>query len=318
MLRPHSIVFAVWLSPFLLAGPVLAEPLAILAAAEGTVQVVSGQGAARPATFGRPLERGEVVRVGAGGTATVVFNDGHVARLAAGSSLTVDDRGAEAGGDAAATVSGEVFSQVSKYVTAGSRQKGLVALSALRSGKGADSLPLIVAPRMTDLLDDRPSFRWRPVDGAQRYRLTLSGDEGDLWTKEVTTTGLEFPEDAKPLAGPGDYMWRLEAWSDRGRLREEESAFHVLGPERRDEVQAQIDRIAAGAGGADAAATHFLAGSYLYASGLYGDAAAHFEALGRIAPDSPAPHEALGNAYRAMGLMDLAVAEFEAALSLSR
>jgi len=318
MLRPRWIVVASMLFPVLLAGPVLADPLAILAAAEGAVEVVSGRGASQHATFGRPLERGDVVKVGAAGAATVVFNDGHVTRLAAGRSLTIE-AGAEASGDdASASVPGEVFAQVSKYVTAGSRQKGLVALSALRSGKGTDALPLIVAPRMTDLLDDRPSFRWRAVEGAQRYRVTLSGDDGDLWTKEVSTAELAYPADAAALPGPGDYVWRLEAWSDRGPLRDEESAFHVLEPARRDEVRGQIERIAAGAGGADSPATHFLAGSFLYASGLFGDAAAHFEALGRLAPESPAPHEALGHAYRAMGLMALAAAEFETALALSR
>jgi len=41
-----------------------------------------------------------------------------------------------------------------------------------------------------------------------------------------------------------------------------------------------------------------------------------FAALGGLFPESPAPHEALGNVYRAVGLMDLAAAEYQRALTL--
>jgi Flp pilus assembly protein TadD len=43
-----------------------------------------------------------------------------------------------------------------------------------------------------------------------------------------------------------------------------------------------------------------------------------FTELSRLSPDSPAPHEALGNVYRTVGLMDLAAAEFQKALELTR
>jgi hypothetical protein len=320
MSRPPVFFASVLFLSLLLSRPAMADPLAILASADGSVEVVSGKGGTpQRATFGRALEPGDRVRVGNPGSATVVFNNGRVVTLAAGSSILVDDRASESSGNGApATVPNEVFSEVSKYVTGGSTQKGLVALSALRSGKSSVALPLIVTPRMTDVLTDRPGFRWRAVDGAQRYRVILSGEEGEVWTREVTSTALEFPKDADALEGGADYLWRLEAWSDRGRLREEESAFHVLDAGRRDAVRSQVERIAAGAGGPDSPATHFLTGSYLYASGLLSDAAAHFETLSRLAPGSPAPHEGLGNVYRSMGLMDLAAAEFEAALALTR
>jgi prepilin-type processing-associated H-X9-DG protein len=317
MLRPPFVCIAVLLLLPSLSVQALADPAAILASAEGEVEVVGPRGAQR-ANFGLALEPGDVVRVGRGGAATVVFGDGHVARVPAGGSLTVEARGSEAAGADAQAVPAEVFAQVSKYVTAGSRQKGLVALSALRSGGNAEALPMILGPRMTEVLDDRPAFRWRPTAGARRYRVVLSGEEGELWSREIGDTSLAFPADAEPLAGPGDYVWRLEAWSEQGRLRGEETMFHVPDAGRRELVRAGLARIGAGAGGPETPATHFLCGSYLYASGVLGEAAAHFEALSRLAPDSAAPHEALGNAYRAMGLMDLAASAFETALALSR
>jgi Flp pilus assembly protein TadD len=110
----------------------------------------------------------------------------------------------------------------------------------------------------------------------------------------------------------------VRAFGDQGELRREESYVHVLATEDAAAVRAALARIGDSAGGANAPATRFLSGSYLSGSGLYGEAAAQFEALSRLSPDSPAPHEALGNVYRAVGLMDLAAAEYQQALTLSR
>ena len=52
--------------------------------------------------------------------------------------------------------------------------------------------------------------------------------------------------------------------------------------------------------------------------GLYVEAIPHFEALCRLDPESPGAHEALGNAYRTVGLSDLAAAESKKAVELSR
>ena len=131
-------------------------------------------------------------------------------------------------------------------------------------------------------------------------------------------TLLAYPRDAAALTPGADYLWEVQALSDNGPLRKESSYFHVLAGEEAAAVRVNVDRIGESAGGPKNAATHFLAGSYLFGRGLYADAALHFEALARLTPDSSAPHEALGNVYRAEGLMDLAAAEFQRALDLTR
>jgi Flp pilus assembly protein TadD len=93
--------------------------------------------------------------------------------------------------------------------------------------------------------------------------------------------------------------------------------FHVIGSDAATAVQGDLKRIADSAG-ASTPAGHFLAGSYLSGLGLYGEALRQFTELSRLSPDSPAPHEALGNVYRTVGLMDLAAAEFQRALELTR
>ena len=303
---------------FFLATPALADPYALIASVQGKVEVTSAKGGAPVrAAFGRPLERGDKVSVGAGGAATLYFSDGNVIELAEKSSVTVGGRvGSSAKVGPGAETQAGVYAQVSKVVTGGSRQTGLVALSPMRAGE--DRPPTILEPRRADVLDDRPAFAWRSVEGASRYKVSVSGADGELWSREATGVSLAYPADAAALPRDADYLWTLEALSDRGRVAREETAFHVVSPGIRDAVSADLESISRSAGGPDHPAAQYLEGQYAVGRGLYHDAAERFTKLSQLVPDSPAPHEALGTVYRAIGLMDLAAAEFQRALELSK
>ena len=318
--RPSAARFASVLMVAALLAPIVshAEPLAIVAAVKGRVTVTGGRGGPPiVAAFGRALERGDRMVVPAGGAATIFFNDGNVIELAEKSAITIGGRvAARPHGERSGGLPGEVYANVSRFVSGGSRETGLVALSALRGNPGP--VALLLEPRATELLDVRPAFRWRAMEGAVRYRLTVSGDPGELWSRELADTALEYPADAAPLAAGGSFLWEVRALGPGGELRHEESFFHVLAEADAAPVRAALERIGGSAGGPEAPAARFLSGSYLSGHGLYRDAAGQFEALCRLSPESPAPHEALGNVYRAVGLMDLAAAEYQQALTLSR
>lgn len=305
----------------LLAVPALAlaDPIAFVVAMKGAVQVTPA-GAKDPqrAALGRPLERGDQVKVGAGGSASLFFSDGNVIELGERSTITVGGKVGKDGNRVGpgGEVSADVFQKVSKFITSDSKNAGLVALAPMRSG-GAEAAPLALAPRRTALLTERPVFRWRAVEGATRYRVTLAGDDGDVWSREVETATLEYPGDVPPLSA-GDYLWKVQALSDRGPLRDEEVPFRVLAAADAQQIREHLDGIARATGEASAEAKHYVAGSYLMGRGLYDDAQPHFEALARLAPDAPGSREALGHLYRAVGLNDLAAAEFQKALELTR
>src|SRR5262249_35865714 len=157
-----------------------------------------------------------------------------------------------------------VYASVTKFVAGGSRQTGLVAMSELRSAPAESDSPFILSPRKTALLVDRPSFAWRAVPGATRYKVVLSSaDQGELWSNEVEGTSMDFPKDAKALASSGEFLWEVEARSDIKSLRRESSVFHVLPPSEADATRKNLDRIRDSAGGLDNPAARYLAGSYL-------------------------------------------------------
>ena len=292
--------------------PAHADPVAIIASLKGKVTVQSAR-SSEPvtATFGRALEAGDRVQLAAGSAATILFNDGNVAELGEKSSLTIG--GGAKGGKGGGKLPSDVFTQVSKLTTGGSRRSGLVVMAPMRSG-GVVAGPEPITPRQTDMLSARPSFEWRAVEGATRYRVTLSGDDGALWTREVASTKIAYPADAAALAPDHEWLWEVQAFGATGALGRASANFRVPAQADLDAVRNVLERIRAAG---ETPATRYLAGSYLHARGFQQDALAEFLALARIDPSSPAPHEALGDVYRAIGLMEQAAASYDRALDLT-
>jgi len=251
--------FAALLLAALPASIAHADSIAVIAQVRGKVEVTAAKGGApQRAVLGRPLERGDQVKVAGGSAATLFFNDGNVLDLASGSSVRV---GGQVGKGGKSGVSSEVFKSVSRFVAGGSRETGLIALSQLRSGPVGGDAPILIAPRRTALLADRPDFTWRAVPGASRYRVTISTAEGgDLWKRDVTGLTLAFPADAAPLAGSIEYLWEVQAFSDAKPLRSESSVFQVLPAAEAAAVRVNLGRIAESTGGAESEAARFLSG----------------------------------------------------------
>lgn len=288
-------------------------PLAFIAEVSGRVDV------ARPSakspergTLGLALQRGDKVQVASGGSATLLFNDGNLVALSEKSSITVGAQAQKARVSESNQVMASVFKSVSEGVVGGTSEKGLVALAPVRGGPAKTEI--ILAPRQTEIMDDRPTFRWRKVAGAVRYRVVVSGDAGELWHGETSDTSLGYPEDVTPLPRGVDLLWKVHASDDRGPRQDEENGFRIKPAEESQSIRHQLAQIDKRAGNAAA----FLAGAYLGGQGLFLDAIYRVEELVRLRPAQPGPHEALGQLYRAVGLMDLAAAELQTALTLSR
>jgi hypothetical protein len=307
------------IAAMLIASPVSGadEPAAIVASVSGHVDVIA-EGSIVPthATFGRPLARGERIVVAPGGRVTLLLRDGSVVELHQRDAMTIggsDTARAHSGG---ARIPNEIAAGFRRFVAGGSRDSGLVALSTLR--QGGDERPLLVRPRLTNIRDAQPWFEWRPVPGATRYRVSVTGERGELWHRDVSDTLLEYPTDAPPLAWETDFVWEVAAFSARRELRREASSAHVVTAAEAARVADALARIRSATVGSDSLSALYLAGGYLFGEGLYAEAGERFEVMRRLVPDSPGPHEALSDVFRAVGLMDLAVEEHCEALAHSR
>lgn len=290
-----------------------ADPIAIIAAMEGKVEVtIPDSDTPKRAAFGMQLEKGDRVSVGKGATATLLFSDGNVIELSEQSSVTVSTSIEKSDKN---ELPGEVYDKVNRYITGGFRETGLVAQMKMRGVE--HSRNFIISPRETSILDTRPKLTWGSAKGASRYIVTLSSDEGDLWKLEVTDTSLIYPATAPNLLDDAFYIWEVEARSDVKPLSRESTDFHVLPSTMVDQVRADMAAIEEILGD-DSPALHFVSGSYLSSLGLYQDALEHFQILCRLSPKTPGPYEALGNLYAEIGLNDFASIEYQKALSLSK
>ena len=296
-----------------------ADPLAVAVAVKGSVLVTSAQGGKpQKAALGRTLERGDRIQVGVGGGMTLFFSDGNVIELGEKSTLAVGGRVPASGaGPGRNGVKGEVFARVSRFVSSDSRKTGMMAIAPLRGAESGPQ-PMLLDPRRTSVRETRPAFRWRTVAGATRYQLTVSGDQGDLWSRETPSTSLDYPADAPALTAGGDYRCAVRAMSDTGPLVADDETFSVLPDEDAKQVTADLAGIEQATRATATPAAMYLTGSYLVGRGLYAEAAARFTELCRITPDAPGPHEALGKVYRMIGLTDEAAGEFQRALELSQ
>ncbi|MBP0000818.1 MAG: fibronectin type III domain-containing protein [Cyanobacteria bacterium SID2] len=100
--------------------------------------------------------------------------------------------------------------------------------------------PYIIAPRRTNLLDDRPTLRWNPVPGATRYTVRLREDGLEIWRGEATSAQIEYPEDAPSLQPGAEYL--LVVRSDTGQLSLEPAipggfGFRILDTELAERVR---------------------------------------------------------------------------------
>lgn len=302
-----------WLALPALAAP-LAAPLAFITDLTGKVDVARvASKRVDPAVIGAALRKGDRILVARGAKATVLFKEGNLLELPGKSALTIGARPPAAGAGSGDDLMANVFESVSEGVVGGTRETGFVALAPAR---GESIRDLILAPRQCEILEDRPTLRWRPMSGAGRYLVEVSDDSGVLWRREVGSSELAFPADAPALRRGVDHLWELSVPGESGVVYRESSGFRVKSESEAESIRRHLARIE-GSGASNGAST-FLAGAYLAGQGLFIDAIQRFDALCRAHPDDPGPREALGQVYRAMGRSEDAAAEFQKALTLVR
>ena len=242
-----------------------------------------------PALFGAPLRRGDLLRLGSAGSATVACADLKLATVEGG---------------------------VSGYPCQTAPRTPLVyegtLLNPTRGDNGSGDTPLVISPRKTKLLNPRPVLRWQPMPGAKSYKLSLRGTN---WTAEMSgASELPYPDSA-PALQPG-VTYRLVVTAGDRSSSEEPGAglgFSVLGAAEAKAVKEAEAKIRALS--LTETATALLIANVYATNGLYAEAVEGLERL--PGPQEPAVLRLLGDLYISTGLNRLAEERYTTALARS-
>lgn len=109
-------------------------------------------------------------------------------------------------------------------------------------GANDPNIPYILSPRKTSLINNRPTLRWHPVEGAQSYSVRVFGLESGIdWEIDTKETQIVYSGE-QPL--PPDYYW-LSVETDKGQSSEEEYkiVFAVLSEEKAISILKEVEEL---------------------------------------------------------------------------
>ncbi len=161
------------------------------------------------------------------------------------------------------------------------------------------SVPYIISPRRTQLLENKPNLRWNPVAGATSYKLSLRENKTKLnW--ELTVAGTEAVYPGEPALKPGvKYRLIVEAntgASSENTVEEGDTEFGLLDE---GEMQRVKDAVGAIDKQVPNESAKKLAISNIYLStNLIAEAIETLETLPKSGVETPPIYRTLGDLYR--------------------
>lgn len=279
-MTPRTILLCCTISLGALApAPALAQrtpTVAMVTDVSGPVKLTGSRGEL-PAGIATELPADARIDVAAGGRVVVlVLSTGDEFTLSGPASAQVKADGL------AGTPAGQLARRASAVGKVKLRGEGLAqAAVTLRAAKRQETLPLrSLAGTVT--LDNRPVFRWAPVEGAGPYRFELQDANGAVLHEARTeATEVRLPESIALVDGKA-YTWEVTARQANGLRYSNFGDFTVASAALRG--QAARLRPAAGAGISERVAW----ATWLASQDLNDDARAAWAQLAAERPDNPA------------------------------
>ena len=113
-----------------------------------------------------------------------------------------------------------------------SPQKGSFTLRGLSSPDEVkpDSKIEVTGLSNTAILEQQPTFSWKPVNGADSYTVILYLEPGAKFLWQRTTTGeeLPYPQSEAPLTFGARYKWDVKGLKNTRVIVEKRSYFYLL------------------------------------------------------------------------------------------
>ncbi|MFH1573657.1 MAG: hypothetical protein ABIG68_06710 [Acidobacteriota bacterium] len=144
------------------------------------------------------------------------------------------------------------------------------------------------SPVGTAVVTDRPTFRWQPMPGAQRYEVSVYDDNYTQVLESPPVKGAEWSA-PRPMEGGRVYSWQVKAYKNGEEVLSPkppapEAKFKVLDRQQAGEL-ARAQR--------DHAGSHLILGILFARAGALDDARRELIALEEANPQSPIPQRLL-------------------------
>jgi len=179
------------------------------------------------------------------------------------------------------------------------------------------SIPYVITPRFTGLANSQFPIRWNQVEGANIYRVTLQGENGLNWTKEVNGTET-FYDGEQALEPDTFYLVTVEA--DNATSSDDDQgksfAFFLANNDVINSVETESAKI----NNSDLTSENkVIALANLYdQTNLNADAIATLEKLVSEGTQTALVYQMLGDLYAETGLNSLAEESYYKAIELAQ
>ncbi|NEQ81723.1 MAG: tetratricopeptide repeat protein [Moorea sp. SIO2I5] len=182
-----------------------------------------------------------------------------------------------------------------------------------RTRDSNQTIPYIISPRNTALLNDRPVLRWNAVEGATSYRVKVRGRDLD-WNTETSDTEIEYS--GSSLQPDSYYLVIVE--TDTGKSSKGEQGadltFTLLDAQNAESVETEVSKLKQQPLTEEA---EVLGLAYLYQHyDLKAEAIALLEGLLKGGSQKAAVYQLLGDLYQQVGLSQQAKRRYLQALEL--
>jgi hypothetical protein len=283
----------------LVAAAVKAEnPVGVITEVKGQVQIKrAGKSVWQPAKVNMPVYAGDVLRTGSNGKVVVWTPTGRAQTL--GPKKTVSINPVRVARD---SLWREIWGSFVNRMKSTFSEENLTTVAAARA---PTSLPtknrlVLLSPRNTKVLEERPTFVWTEVENAKGYRVTVGFFDGEkrVWEIVVNRNSLRYPDDAPELKPDKIYIWQVEAI---GVPNASESAwFAVLHPAEARDIKFALQQLRNKA--PDFVAYSLAAASFLESRGCYSEAISVLKAALKQSPHQPEPRFLLASLYETVRL----------------
>ncbi len=195
------------------------------------------------------------------------------------------------------------------------------AIPSLRSSEGINSFrargnltPLAIAPYGQVHLQERPTIRWQPIQGATVYQVRVTG--GHNWSVTTDQLTLPYPKDQPSLRFGETYRITVTALKGDSPLTAIAVPYNLLTQAEATQISGWVNQLKQLTSSKDEVAIAELQSLYL-AYGLWDEAIRVLQTRIVERTKNPRIYRALGDRFLELGLASEAKTAYSQALSLS-